>query len=166
MPSILLLPNPVWSVPTGMTENIFIPLKQRMTRQYGSTLDIFEGVLNIEADGFEWVDKGRFRYHLYKQDVDNIVPGHWPEASTMILTRGYLDPYPSAVLRYMRNEIYARKGYKFENESLASFFCQNGNWYHPSDSQEKVPLSLVEELNIQLIQSIERERKNKKTSQN
>lgn len=129
-------------------------------------LDIFEGVLNIEADGFEWVDKGRFRYHLYKQDVDNIVPGHWPEASTMILTRGYLDPYPSAVLRYMRNEIYARKGYKFENESLASFFCQNGNWYHPSDSQEKVPLSLVEELNIQLIQSIERERKNKKTSQN
>lgn len=128
-------------------------------------LDVFEGVLNVESDGFEWVDKGRFRYHLYKQDADSIGPGHWPEASTMILTRGYLAPYPTKVLLYMRNEIYARKGYKFENESLASFFCQNGNWYHPSDSQEKVPLSLVEELNIQLIQSIERERKNDRPSQ-
>ena len=125
-------------------------------------LDLFEGVLHTEEDGFKWVEKGRFVYHLYKQNQDGTVPGHWPEASTMILTRGYLGHYPPEVLRYMRNEIYARKGYRFDDDSLTSFFNQAGAWYQPSDQQENVQLSPIEKLNIQLIRFMEKEKKNRR----
>lgn len=125
-------------------------------------LDLFEGVLHTEEDGFKWVEKGRFMYHLYKQNQDGTVPGHWPEASTMILTRGYLGHYPPEVLRYMRNEIYARKGYRFDDDSLTSFFNQAGAWYQPSDQQENVQLSPIEKLNIQLIRFMEKEKKKRR----
>ena len=100
-------------------------------------------------------------YHLHKQTQDGTLPGHWPEASTMILTRGYLGHYPPEVLRYMRNEIYARKGYRFDDDSLTSFFNQAGAWYQPSDQQENVQLSPIEKLNIQLILFVEKEKKNR-----
>ena len=127
-------------------------------------LDVFEGVSTIAEDPYstEGVDKGKLYCHLHRQNQDTIVPGHWPEASTMILTRGYLSVYPTEVLRFMRNEIYARRNYPFHDESLTSFFSASGDWYHPDKDLLKIEFSEIESLNFKLIQAIERERKNSK----
>lgn len=121
-------------------------------------LDLFKGISHHEADGFEWVTKGRLYYHLDRHSQNEKTPGHWPEASTMILTRGYLSKYPTDVLRYMRNEIYARNGYRFSDEQLFNYFSQSGNWYHPIENQSELNLSPIEKLNIQLIRSIEEDK--------
>ncbi len=121
-------------------------------------LDLFKGISHHEADGFEWVTKGRLYYHLDRHSQNEKKPGHWPEASTMILTRGYLSKYPTEVLRYMRNEIYARNGYHFSDEQLFNYFTQSDNWYHPIENQSELNLSPIEKLNIQLIRFVEEDR--------
>ena len=53
-------------------------------------MDFYNGVVHVEdgADGLEWVSRGELLYRLEKTDLDKAVPGHWPEASTGLLTRG------------------------------------------------------------------------------
>jgi hypothetical protein len=65
---------------------------------------------------------------------------------------------PTEVLRYMRNEIYARNGYRFSNEQLFNYFSQSGDWYHPKENQSELNLSPIEKLNIQLIRFVEEDR--------
>ena len=122
-------------------------------------LDIYHGVSHIEHEDFEWFSKGDLLCHLNKTNLDNAVPGRWPEASTSLLTRGYLEPYPTDVLRLMRNEIYARHGHGFKDKQLTEFYSKEGLWYGTALLQQNsTELSEIEKLNVQLIIAIEKER--------
>ena len=122
-------------------------------------LDIYHGVSHIEHEDFEWFSKGDLLCHLNKTNLDNAVPGRWPEASTTLLTRGYLEPYPTDVLRLMRNEIYARHGHGFKDKQLTEFYSKEGLWYGTALLQQNsTELSEIEKLNVQLIIAIEKER--------
>lgn len=130
--------------------------------QTAEGIDLYDGISHIEAgaDSLEWISRGELLAHLREYDVDQSVPGRWPEASTTLLTRGYLEPYPTEVLRLMRNEIFARHGRTFADKRLADFYYREGQWYsnalqHPTPDQ----LSEIERLNVQLIKAIEQERK-------
>ena len=70
-------------------------------------------------------------------------------------------PCTEASMTSTFNEV-ARKGYRFDDDSLTSFFNQAGAWYQPSDQQENVQLSPIEKLNIQLIRFMEKEKKNRR----
>ena len=123
-------------------------------------LDIYHGVSHIEHEDFEWFSKGDLLCHLVKTGLDNQVPGRWPEASTMLLTRGYLEAYPSEVLRLISNEIFARHGSAFSDSKLTAFFQSEGSWYSTAMSNPTLDqLSDIEELNLQLIGAVEKERK-------
>lgn len=125
-------------------------------------LDIYHGVSHIEHEDFEWFSKGDLLCHLNKTNLDNAVPGRWPEASTTLLTRGYLEPYPTDVLRLMRNEIYARHGHGFKDKQLTEFYSKEGLWYGTALLQQNsTELSEIEKLNVQLIIAIEKERSKK-----
>lgn len=125
-------------------------------------LDIYHGVSHIEHEDFEWFSKGDLLCHLNKTNLDNAVPGRWPEASTTLLTRGYLEPYPTDVLRLMRNEIYARHGHSFKDKQLTEFYSKEGLWYGTALLlQNSTELSEIEKLNVQLIIAIEKERSKK-----
>ena len=125
-------------------------------------LDIYHGVSHIEHEDFEWFSKGDLLCHLNKTNLDNAVPGRWPEASTTLLTRGYLEPYPTDVLRLMRNEIYARHGHSFKDKQLTEFYNKEGLWYGTALLlQNSTELSEIEKLNVQLIIAIEKERSKK-----
>ena len=88
----------------------------------------------------------------------------WPEASTSLLTRGYLEPYPTDVLRLMRNEIYARHGHGFKDKQLTEFYSKEGLWYGTALLQQNsTELSEIEKLNVQLIIAIEKERNKNQT---
>ena len=122
-------------------------------------LDIYHGVSHIEHEDFEWFSKGDLLCHLNKTNLDNAVPGRWPEASTSLLTRGYLEPYPTDVLRLMRNEIYARHGHSFKDKQLTEFYSKEGLWYGTALLQQNsTELSEIEKLNVQLIIAIEKVR--------
>lgn len=129
-------------------------------------LDFYNGISHIEHDGeFEWISQGDLLCHLHKTHLDNKVPGRWPEASTTILTRGYLAPYPAEVLRFIRNEIFARHGRTFTDPKLTAFFHSEGQWYGTALSNPTLDrLSEIEELNIQLIGAVEKERKQVSTN--
>ena len=122
-------------------------------------LDIYNGISHIEHEDFEWFSKGDLLCHLNKTNLDNAVPGRWPEASIFLLTRGYLEPYPTDVLRLMRNEIYARHGHSFKDKQLTEFYNKEGLWYGTALLQQNpTELSETEKLNVQLIIAMEKER--------
>ena len=72
-----------------------------------------------------------------------------------ILLNGVLDRYDKSLLRVMRNAILASHGYVFRSKDLKSYF-EAQPWYHPAANNANIQLSLLEQLNIALIQAAER----------
>ena len=72
-----------------------------------------------------------------------------------ILLIGVLHRYDKAFLRVMRNAILAAHGYVFQSKDLKSYF-EAQPWYHPVADNASIKLSLLEQLNVALIQEAER----------
>ena len=75
-------------------------------------------------------------------------------ASHTLLGDG-LQRYDKQFLRVMRNAILAAHGYVFKSKDLKTYF-EAQPWYTPATSNASVKLSLLEQLNIALIQAAER----------
>ena len=73
------------------------------------------------------------------------------------LLNGVLHRYDKSLLRFMRNAILASHGYVFKSKDLKTYF-EAQPWYHPAASNSVVRLSLLEQLNIALIQAAERQK--------
>lgn len=71
------------------------------------------------------------------------------------LLNGGLRRYDKSLLRVMRNAILASHGYVFQSKDLKAYF-EAQPWYTPAQSNASVSLSLLEQLNIALIQAAER----------
>ena len=72
-----------------------------------------------------------------------------------ILLIGVLHRYDKPLLRVMRNAILAAHGYTFQSKDLKTYF-EAQPWYHPAANNASVKLSLLEQLNVSLIQAAER----------
>ena len=72
-----------------------------------------------------------------------------------ILLNGYLRRYDKSFLRFMRNAILAAHGYVFQSKDLKTYF-EAQPWYKPAASNSSIKLSLLEQLNVSLIQAAER----------
>lgn len=72
-----------------------------------------------------------------------------------ILLNGGLHRYDKALLRVMRNAILAAHGYVFQSKDLKTYF-EAQPWYKPAASNSSIKLSLLEQLNVSLIQAAER----------
>ena len=55
----------------------------------------------------------------------------------------------------MRNAILAAHGYTFKSKDLKTYF-EAQPWYHPAANNANIKLSLLEQLNVALIQAAER----------
>lgn len=71
------------------------------------------------------------------------------------LLAGNLHRYDKSLLRVMRNAILAAHGYVFQSKDLKEYF-EAQPWYKPVANNASVKLSLLEQLNISLIQAAER----------
>lgn len=76
-----------------------------------------------------------------------------PDSDTKIITQEELAGKSNSFIRYARNEIFARKGYRFDDSDLSLFF-QHQDWYHPSGSNE-INLTSVEKENVDLLVNVE-----------
>ena len=54
-------------------------------------------------------------------------------------------------LRFLTNDLYARKGYKFKDYEISNYFNEKP-WYKPVSDNSKVKLNAVEEQNVKLFQ--------------
>ena len=73
-----------------------------------------------------------------------------------LLMNGVLHRYDKPLLRIMRNAILAAHGYVFKSKDLKAYF-EAQPWYRPAANNSNVKLSLLEELNVALIQAAERQ---------
>jgi hypothetical protein len=87
--------------------------------------------------------------------VPGSVPGRYPQASQRLLTDADLSGMSADDLRLMRNEIFARRGYIFNDAGLRDYF-QAQAWYRPV-SRDDVKLSAVEQANVAKIRAFEQD---------
>ncbi len=112
---------------------------QRMFRQSGSVKSAGAALLG-EVSGSAFL-------------LDDADQRRWSEAE--ILARVEANAHlgsPQAVLRLMRNEIFARSGYRFSQPDLKAYFNQQ-SWYVAR--HRSVALSPVAEANVSLLQALE-----------
>lgn len=79
--------------------------------------------------------------------------GEFPDASLRLLKDTDLQ-VPLGQLQYMRNEIYARHGYAFQNKKWAITFSQY-DWYMPCYLNVDARLTQIEKENVKRIKMVE-----------
>ena len=89
-----------------------------------------------------------------KTSLSKRFPGIYPQASERLLTAADLAGMDSWDLIIIRNEIYARHGYKFKLQKLRDYFNQQG-WYNPRYDNVESMLSVIEQKNVMFIKSFE-----------
>ncbi len=93
------------------------------------------------------------KYLPEKYDIK--LNGKYPIASYRKLETEDLAGYNKKELRLMRNEIFARYGFRFKSHDLEIYF-DNEDWYKPKRDNVDIYLSDIEKENIDLIQTLER----------
>jgi hypothetical protein len=83
------------------------------------------------------------------------VPGEYPIASSRELKQEDILNMTADEMKTMRNEIYARHGYIFQNKEMMAHFSKMP-WYKPTHSDVREMLSATEKKNIELIKEMER----------
>lgn len=78
----------------------------------------------------------------------------YPDMSSVLLDRSYLENKDEWELRIMRNEIYARHGYIFKLPELREYFMKQ-SWYVPVREDVTNSLTPIEKENIELIKRYE-----------
>ena len=131
------------------------------------------GILNIDGDGtplngpmeVEFIKGGLCLYKVGFDEFDfphrllgegitliesNPNRGCYDYVSNTLLHGSELNNYDKPTLRLIRNSILARRGYVFQSRDLKEYFGKEP-WYIPADSNDDILLSLLEQLNIELI---------------
>ena len=87
--------------------------------------------------------------------LKNVSPnGRWAFLSNAIVPNNTMWRFPSGLVRLMRNEIYARRGYVFNSADLKAYFSKQP-WYKPLNNNAAVKLNAIEELNVELLKANE-----------
>ena len=130
---------------------------------FGKTGTVLMGQMEIEPtrDGLRlydvaWSEENYFferKGDFYEMD-HNLDTNRFAFASTILLN-GPLTFYDKPTLRLMRNAILAGHGYVFQSKDLKNYFGKQP-WYKPGSDNAAIRLSLLEQLNISLIQAAER----------
>lgn len=85
---------------------------------------------------------------------DGSSDGFYPVTAHQPLTRGILGQLTVAELRLMRNEIYARRGLRFNSPDLRERF-EGQAWYKPDTDDISTRLTELDAINIELIRQAE-----------
>jgi hypothetical protein len=86
---------------------------------------------------------------------DSKLQGHYTFASGEVMTRGILSNFTARQRRIMRNEIFARYGYRFKNPELRTYFLAQP-WYIPSADDVTARLTPLEKLNVEMLEAYDK----------
>lgn len=92
-----------------------------------------------------------------KINTDNyLIPGDYKYVSCKILTENDIKNHSKSELRLMRNEVFARYGYRFKSDDLRIYFSKK-DWYFPKLDKADEFLTDIEIKNIDLIKRLEKQ---------
>ena len=111
-------------------------------------MKLYMATYDKESDLYE---KGQLAANLTFVDKGE---GRFPWTSKLLINGAMVRPYSKEALRIMRNEILARKGYRFNSADLKAHFGSK-SWYSPVEDNSKINLSLGEQIAIEIIKSEE-----------
>lgn len=87
--------------------------------------------------------------------VSDYYSGKYPKVSMRLLSKDELTKMTKSELRIMRNEIFARYGYKFKTGGEMETYFNKQDWYFEQHDNVNDFLTDLEKENIKLIQQIE-----------
>ncbi len=99
------------------------------------------------------------KYEIAKKSsvaIEKFFPGKYPETSLRKLSESELKNYTNFELKTMRNEIFARYGYKFIPDGEMDEYFKQKKWYTPVYKNVYKFLTGIEKYNINLISQIEK----------
>jgi PQQ-dependent catabolism-associated CXXCW motif protein len=79
----------------------------------------------------------------------------FPDSDRRLISEHETHPLSRDQIRIARNEIFARRGFRFRDQQLLDYF-RRFPWYEPRATE--VQLNLVEQANVRLLQSVEQRR--------
>ncbi|HWZ23130.1 MAG TPA: YARHG domain-containing protein [Cytophagaceae bacterium] len=124
--------------------------------QFQFTINQKDQTLQGEWTPFNTKATGSKKYSLSKKIVAyNPELGKYPQGSTKLLKDTDISNMLPEDLKYMRNEIYARHGYSFQNKEVRSMFDKL-DWYVPVCVDVRDQLTDNEVANIDLIYQYEK----------
>jgi YARHG domain len=92
----------------------------------------------------------------YDQAIYLFYNGKFPQASYRLLAINELQQLSLQDLKIMRNEIYARYGYKFVLNGEMDKYFKSQKWYIPRNNNVDNFITGLEKINIELIRSFEK----------
>lgn len=119
--------------------------------------ELMAGLLLYEPWTYEFFEGGEFGSVL-PDDNTVFLPGDYSEASTRILQASDLENFNLNQLGIMRNEIYARYGYRFRAGGKMDQHFNRQDWYRANYDTVEQWFTEFERRNIETIQLLEKEK--------
>ena len=110
--------------------------------------------VNDESDNMPYLWEPDGPKYQFSMPYNYKSKGRFDYANYTLLNDKQFAKMDKKSLRFMRNEILAYHGYSFQSKDLRDFFNEEP-WYHPASSNDQIELSLLEQLNIELIKYVE-----------
>lgn len=101
------------------------------------------------------IEKGQYELGWRSASIKDMYSGKFAIASTQELDPSELQRMSSKDLKIMRNEIFARYGYRFKKDGEMDQYFSKQSWYRPQHSNVSNFLTDLEKRNIQLIKKEE-----------
>jgi hypothetical protein len=121
---------------------------------YTDSTGTYKG-LKINNPWTEWLEDGRYEIGIRLKVSARLYQGDFTQVSTRHLTEEELSELDKETLQIMRNEVYARYGYRFQDGGKMEQYFIKQNWYRPQHDDVTDFLTQVELDNIELIKKIE-----------
>ena len=123
-----------------------------------------------EYDDIDWLEEGEMltvdktkaviQLNKAAEMIPGLPAGRFPLASVEVMTLSELGDYAGTPLlpnlQVMRNEIFARHGYKFRSGGEMDGYFSTQDWYTPEYDDVTSKLTEIETINIALIQVLEK----------
>ncbi len=113
--------------------------------------------LKIKNPWTAWVKDGYNEVGIRRSQSDYF-KGKYPQASKKLLSEEELTDLSPSELSIMRNEIFARYGYKFKNGGQMQSYFKRQPWYQEQRTNVNSYLTAIEKYNISVIRKIENQK--------
>jgi hypothetical protein len=122
---------------------------------FKDSLSSYKG-LKIDNPWNTWIPEGNYEVGIrMEKNLYSNFSGKYPEASYKLLSKSEISSLSSSELKIMRNEIFARYGYKFQKGGEIDNYFRNQKWYKAEHENVDSFLTELELKNISLIKELE-----------
>ncbi len=151
-------PNKEGGAPTSCTDYLYDEYVQycekNTTTHIYTLIEIARSFHSFKKEGYGFREISKIESQEILKRFDIELNGNYTQASEKLLTPEELKEYTKKELNLMKNEIYARYGYRFKSRPLSDYFNKQ-KWYRPQKNNVDRYFSHFELENIKLIKQIE-----------